>query len=699
MHRYLKAILVVCSLAATMLAQSTQPSAADKKAETEKAAVELLRETLSEIGQLRTAENRISFTSELASLMWFHDPKEAKVMYGTVITDFKQLLMQLDADSNAPLVPDDDVMGPSLFGPNASKGERKLRVAVAVRQAVAMSIAEHDADLAFTFFYDTKNLISNPKLASIAGQGDKYFEEQLTQQIAKSDPAKAAEYGKQSLKAGVTSTHVELLKTIYAKDADKGIEYGQAVLDRSKSDPVNTYAMESLLSFGDKTLSESEKTRQKKAVYTRDELRQIAEVLAKRILDSEDEESGYGANESVDEIAKFAPGRAIQIRAKMAAREQTASPRFRRGANVFANVSTRSGAANANSANSNRFSPELDAAEERAKKQKELMDNVQALGTKELPKEERDKFVDRTRKLIMSSAGRENKITALSMLASQVAKLGDKELAGDIMADAERLLPIQPKNYQDFMLEWIVISGYAEVDPDKAFPLLNGAIVRVNETLAALMKIGEFIDVNEDFIEDGEAQIGAFGGSMVRGFTSELALVGTTATIRTLALADLKKTTAAANTFERPEARVLAKMLILRAVLDKTPQTPQPLGALDSGMPKASGQTRPQQPTPTVDDERNAVHKACSIRGEIEGGVFDVLDLAKTAQRDLSHDLFFQLRDQKPLHALGVLDRSRSDSVDANAVTAPFNGQIASDRVHACLGRRDMDLHRRRQVM
>ena len=33
-------------------------------------------------------ENRVSFNAELASLMWFHDEKEAKAMYGGVVADF-----------------------------------------------------------------------------------------------------------------------------------------------------------------------------------------------------------------------------------------------------------------------------------------------------------------------------------------------------------------------------------------------------------------------------------------------------------------------------------------------------------------------------------------------------------------------------------------------------------------------------------
>jgi len=88
---------------------------AEDAAKLEKDAVELLRETSVDIGRLRTLENRISFNSELASLMWFHDENEAKSMYGQVVTDFKQLLSQFDAQMNSVDDPDDEAMG-GIFG-------------------------------------------------------------------------------------------------------------------------------------------------------------------------------------------------------------------------------------------------------------------------------------------------------------------------------------------------------------------------------------------------------------------------------------------------------------------------------------------------------------------------------------------------------------------------------------------------------
>ena len=58
-----------------------------------KDAVAFLRETMTDVNNLRTLENRISFSAEIAGLMWFHDEKEARTMYQVTITDFQQLLL------------------------------------------------------------------------------------------------------------------------------------------------------------------------------------------------------------------------------------------------------------------------------------------------------------------------------------------------------------------------------------------------------------------------------------------------------------------------------------------------------------------------------------------------------------------------------------------------------------------------------
>ncbi|HKX83760.1 MAG TPA: hypothetical protein VJL58_06060, partial [Pyrinomonadaceae bacterium] len=198
--------------------------------------------------------------------------------------------------------------------------------------------------------------------------------------------------------------------------------------------------------------------------------------------------------------------------------------------------------------------------------EKKMFDDVAKLGKKELPKEERDRIIADARKLIATTKGREQKITALSAIASQVAAAGDRDLADELLREAETFVNPSPKNYQDFMMSWMLASGYASAKSDRAFTLLEETIQRVNGTIEAFVRVGEFVDVAEEMIVDGEVQLGAFGGSMVRGLTGELGMADNT--IKLLVDHDFTKTKNLTNRFERPEVRVLAKMMVIRAVLD-----------------------------------------------------------------------------------------------------------------------------------
>lgn len=565
-------LLVTASIAAAQ--NATEPKKAEDAEKLRKEAIEFLRETSADVGRLRSIENRISFSAELASLMWFHDEKEAKTMYAATIGDFKQLLMQFDSQLNMLDTPMDEDSSFSLFGGYGhSPVERKFRIAMAVRQQIALSVAEHDAELAYSFFYDSASLISNEKFRKETEQADKYFEFQLMKQIAETNVAKAAKFGMASLKDGVDGNHIELLKKIHAKDADKGVEFGAAILSRLKSDKKEVkglYIFSSLLSYGSENLEASQKTGGRRAIYSRSDLRDIAEQFAQVLLDGDNEDAKYSALGFADQIEKFAPGRGAQIRAKFRNHKPTNSNTLRAmSISTAANANSSVGMSSGISSNSNTVRNAN--LEEREKTEKQMLEDMKNLG-KPLPKEERDKIVAKARKIISQTPGKDKKITALSLLAAHVARAGDKELADEIMRDAERLVNPQPKNYKDFLYTWMLAGGYAEANPEKAFPILENTILRANETISAFVKVAEFIDVNEEMIDDGEVQVGMFGGSMIRSMTKDLGVAN--ATLMSLARSDFAKTKSLTNSFDRIEIRVLAKMLILRAVLDDKKPAP-----------------------------------------------------------------------------------------------------------------------------
>lgn len=524
-------------------------------------AIKLLRETSQDVNNMRSVENRIGFSAELASLMWFHDPAEARAMYASTIADFRQLLMQLNSRMAMGNMPGDEEseMGGVLGMYGRSPVERKFRVAMTVRKQIAMSVAEHDADLAYNFFYESRGLISNPDLRKQTEMADPQFEYELIKRVAETNAAKAAQLGSASLKNGVNSIHIELLKKIYAKDADKGVEFGSAILSRIRSDKQGVdaiYVLDRLLSFGSENFDAAQKTGGKKAIYSRNDLRDLSEILAQSLMDSGPEL--FGVDDFADQIEKFAPGRAAQLRAKFKT-SKVEGGGLSTGANSASNSNT-SRSVNPEVERSNRS---REQSEKAAKQTEEYLESL----AKELPKEERERITGLARKIIAETPGTEKKITGLSMLAAQVARAGDRELADEIMRDAERLVNPNPKNYVDFLMTWMLASGYASANPEKAFPILENIIYRANETIAAFVKVADFMDVNEEMIADGELQVGQFGGSMIRGITSEIRMADST--IIELAKADFARMKGLTNTFDRIETRVLSKMLVLRAVLKK----------------------------------------------------------------------------------------------------------------------------------
>ena len=590
-------LVLIFTFIQTGFAQSTTPKTAEEaEADFKKEVVVFLRETASEVGSLRSPENRIGFTAELAGLMWFSDEKESRAMYLSLISDFKHLLGQYDAQLNmiesAPGDGGDYAGGGFLFGGDDSergKLQRKMRMAMTVRQEVANSMAEHDPQMAFDFFYDSLSAITNADRRKEYEAQDKYLETKLLNEIAEHNAAKAAELGRKSLAKGtVNFQHLELLKKIYAKDADKGAEFGDDITrrlkDTSGGTEENVYILGSALRTGIPNFESVKKDGGKKPMFSEQNLRDLSELLAQRLLETPPEYDPFSAMYYVDAIEKFAPSRAVQIRAKFGkgngdgtgtgvgrANKSVATVMLPSSYSANANVNVSGRGSTGTGSNSARFEKDAAAAELKRKTEEQLMKDVESLGTKQLPKEERDKIVAQARKIVSEMGGKDQKIMALSMLAAQVAKAGDKELAGEIMKDAAAMVNPQPKNYKDFILVWMLASGYAEADPDKAFPLLDDAINRLNDTITGVVRIAEFLDVSGEIVDDGEVQVGAFGGSMMREITRGLGVVD--GTLRSLAKADMVKTKALTNRFDRPEVRVLAKMLVLRAVMGEKKTT------------------------------------------------------------------------------------------------------------------------------
>ena len=306
---------------------------------------------------------------------------------------------------------------------------------MAVRKQIAMSLAEHAPDLAYNFFYDSLNSMTNAKLRKQAQQSDKYFECQLMQQIAKTRcRQRRRNTAKNRSSAASISSHIELLKKIYAKDADKGIEFGAAILSRLKSEHGRIKERIFLRQLAFVWRRATWRNRKRQAAKSRSISAMICGIspscLRQDILDGDESTTWILATTIAEQIEKYAPGRAAQIRAKFTTPE-TASANSVEIVTV-ANMSTIA-RVRVSVARTSNASPDANALrradeerEARETAEKNMMEDINGLGNKELPKEERDKVIAESRKIISQTPGKDKKIVALSLLAAQVAHAGER---------------------------------------------------------------------------------------------------------------------------------------------------------------------------------------------------------------------------------------------------------------------------------
>src|ERR1035437_3154149 len=315
-HTMLKRIFALLLFVLSAHVAFAQQASDKKPAETEKLrkeAVEFLRETMTEVNNMRSLENRISFASEMASLMWLYDEREARSMYVGVAADFKSLVIDYDNRMNALGPSEDDDLGyAGPFSGDMSEGtrlKRQFTVALGVRKQIALTLAEHEPDMAINFYRDSVQAVNNKTLRKQIAGPDNSFEFELMGQIAENSAAKAAAMAKKSLDKGVTYQHLDLLKKIYEKDADKGIDLASDMLSKIKDDRGSKLAdlsvMTSLLRYGTETFEKSKKEGAKKPVYDESQLRDLADTIGQIVLDAKVNGDDPGAIEIADVIEKY----------------------------------------------------------------------------------------------------------------------------------------------------------------------------------------------------------------------------------------------------------------------------------------------------------------------------------------------------------------------------------------------------------
>ncbi len=556
-----KVLFVILLSIASIFSQTDSKLAANTAKENEEfnaKFVEYIRETGREVETLRSSGNRLLFTSEVASILWEYDEKEARGIFLGAMNDVRQQFSQFSSEVAAETVDEDNEQrGGFLFG---RSGNPKFTRIQSSRQSLAFSLAEFDPQTALDFFFETRYLITNQKYVTQMENSDKSFETRLIQMVAEKDPAKALAFAKKTIEKGVNYSHIDLLRQFHKKDSEKANEFAIAMLDKlrsTKSD--NDSNIEIQKSFLDLAVQISKdiatmKTN-KTPLLSSSQQREIADLIAKQLLKA-DEITRFDSSfirTILTTIEQFSPANANQIRLKY----KIKNPKS--GNSLSTSAQNRIVKAVKAETLKNEATGTAISVEEKIS----LMSKI---GTQKLTDEDKVKIREEIRQTLAKSKRREEKLLIFAGIVSQLSVAGEKDLAKDVIEDSGFRENQSARNYLEFGTNLMLSYSYADFDPAKSFEIMESTIFQINDYMASALKILEFVDANDELFSEGEIQLGIGpAGNIVRDFSTSIPQAKDF--IKKLAISDFERTKGLAEKFQRPEARFLARMIILRSLV------------------------------------------------------------------------------------------------------------------------------------
>lgn len=523
--------------------------------------IAFLKATGRDASALNSPENRVRYLTDTADLLWQHDPKAARDFFATAMNEFRLVMQTLDALKQKRDTGDidEDEMAIPLFGGGGSSDSR-FYATQTVRKNLILTLAKRDATAALDFFRETKR--------DFSGWNDNAFDTQLAAIVAKTDPTRAYEIGKQKLDKDDFNGLDDLIINLYAKDAVKGAKLASEFVKKLRGSDFslgssNFYFASQFFSKAVASVESSSAatSQDKPALLSAADLRELAETLTK-VLAEMSKTNSYAYQSAVseglgDKLKKYAPASFARLEKQAKAAEKNAveiiqeidePPPPPRPVPTPAKTATAADGPGRGTSDSERQA-------------EALMQLMKAAASPDA-----NLSLEDVRKNLSQIKNRSQKLLLLTQFVKSFAERGDKESAKSLLADASNLQFPQPRKAMEMLQNLMLADAQSTVDPERAFATMETLVFESNGVLAALGRIGEFVNIPE-FMENNEFRMGNFSRSDIAQITSLSSQFGLQKMLFNLAKADFDRTVQLTDKFDKPEVRMEAKMLIIGLLL------------------------------------------------------------------------------------------------------------------------------------
>lgn len=554
----------------------------EQKKDVERKTLVLLDEIIAGIPSLRLPENRALLQSSAADLLWPHDEKRARALFKEALTNLAEMTGKIDSKQS----PGGDV-------------EVSIQ---RQRQTILQLIARHDPRMALEVMRATRpTVVSTDQVLKERQRGNELeLEQSLALQVAASDPKAALQMAKDGLAKGFSIELLNVVKRLQAVDSEAATQLAEEIIARLVADKFESRGGTEFIAVA---LLQMTLPRQGEAEFlavgqlplpssplklSEQSLRNLVDLITNVSLATMDNRSQGRIMLSflpsiMPAIEQAAPERAALLQRRLAETEN--GPEGPSLMYARLNMMMRNGtidemldlvAKTPDTGNRDMLYEQIvwkalsENDENRARqivneklsnssRRKTLLEQIESQSVWSAVMKGK---VDEARQKLSRLKSKDERALALSYLAVNLALKGDKKTALQLLDEARSMTALKPRNALQLNAMMQIIRGYAITDPPRGFDLIETLVEQANDLIAAAATLDGFIGSTRKF-QKGELMMTGGYNSVVERYQhlgKQLAQ---------LALINFDRTKAAADRFQRLDMRLLARLLIVQAVLSE----------------------------------------------------------------------------------------------------------------------------------
>jgi hypothetical protein len=547
----------------------------EKLQEVEKKSVAMLGEIASEAGSLKLVVNRISVFAAVGVLFWKYDEKQARNLINTAA---QEIINAQNAD--------DEQNDISQFIWQIQESRRQL----------VQSLAQHDAEFALRIFRETRApeiaaLMQSPK--NILPNGNDYSrvqneintEQMLANEIARQDPKRAIKLAREILEKGVSYSLIDLIDRIKDKEPEEAARLADEILrklqdlDFSKSYNERNLAVNFISRLAQK--DESSGAEKSKFVVSESALRTLAEKIVVFFLhDPQVENYYYQIPTFIPIIEKFSPSRAGQLRRREAELKQKqaqtnpyerlnqinqdadADTLIREAQNAPSEMKSQYYTYAANKLigadNTERARAIINSIPDRRQREYALQNLNYNLFYKAINAGN----IGEARRIAAQTPNKAQQINFYIQIFNHARQKEDDKLARQVLDEAAALVSSNPENNAEMGALFQLANAYSNVAPDVSLTLIESSVGKFNELLNASILLNRFAG-SETYRQD------EITSQLFHSTLSQYGFYFNQNDFLKLATASFERTKNLGDGFQRPEARLFTRLMIVQAILSQ----------------------------------------------------------------------------------------------------------------------------------